>query len=65
MIRNICNCCLDLVLNQDNDLCTQERMGEKLQKQEEQEIQKVKQLAKELEAKQFRYAGIPLLVLIQ
>lgn len=40
-------------------------MGEKLQKQEEQEIQKVKQLAQELEDKQFRYAGIPLLVLIQ
>jgi hypothetical protein len=40
-------------------------MGEKLQKQEEQEIQKVKQLAQELEDKQFRYVCIPLLVLIQ
>lgn len=65
VFRNICNCCLDLVSNQDNDLCTQERMGEKLQKQEEQEIQKVKQLAQELEDKQFRYVCIPLLVLIQ
>jgi hypothetical protein len=36
----------------------QEKLGEKLQKQEEKELEKVKQLAQDLQDKQFRWVKL-------